>query len=229
MFILAMDTSNITLSVALVDNGQVLAQITEQTKNDHSKRLMPAIEALFKQSGRTPKELDCIAVAQGPGSYTGVRIGVTVAKTMAWTLNKPLVGVSSLEVLALNVSEDALLIPLFDARRETVFAGVYDGQTHEVVMPDGHYELRQLLANLNESQRKMYFLGNDAVRYFDIIVEVLGDRANLIEDSLVNIPQATLLANRALSVEPVENVHTFVPTYHRLPEAEINWLSEQSK
>ena len=104
MFVLAIDTSNTTLSVALVENNEILIEVVEATKNDHSKRLMPTIEALFKKVNRTPKELDLIAVAEGPGSYTGVRIGVTVAKTLAWTLNKPLVGVSSLEILARNIT-----------------------------------------------------------------------------------------------------------------------------
>ena len=141
MFVLAIDTSNTTLSVALVENNEILIEVIEATKNDHSKRLMPTIEALFKKVNRTPKELDLIAVAEGPGSYTGVRIGVTVAKTLAWTLNKPLVGVSSLEILARNIKEDAYIIPLFDARRQTVFAGVYEGASSNVVISDGHYEL----------------------------------------------------------------------------------------
>lgn len=227
MFVLAIDTSNTTLSVALVENKETLVEVVEGTKNDHSKRLMPTIESLFKQVNRSPKELDLIAVAEGPGSYTGVRIGVTVAKTLAWTLNKPLVGVSSLEILARNINEDVYVIPLFDARRQTVFAGVYDGASSDVVIPDGHYELVQLLDNLSKSDKKMYFLGNDVARYWDLIESTLGDKVIKVENEALNTPYAHVLANLALEIKPVENVHHFTPKYHRLPEAEMNWILEQ--
>ena len=227
MFVLAIDTSNTTLSVALVENNEILIEVIEATKNDHSKRLMPTIEALFKKVNRTPKELDLIAVAEGPGSYTGVRIGVTVAKTLAWTLNKPLVGVSSLEILARNIKEDAYIIPLFDARRQTVFAGVYEGASSNVVISDGHYELQGLLDNLSKSEKKMYFLGNDVARYWDLIESVLGDKVIKVEDENLNMPHASVLANLALEKTRVDNIHHFAPKYHRLPEAEMNWMLEQ--
>ena len=227
MFVLAIDTSNTTLSVALVENNEILIEVIEATKNDHSKRLMPTIEALFKKVNRTPKELDLIAVAEGPGSYTGVRIGVTVAKTLAWTLNKPLVGVSSLEILARNIKEDAYIIPLFDARRQTVFAGVYEGASSNVVISDGHYELQGLLDNLSKSEKKMYFLGNDVARYWDLIESVLGDNVIKVEDENLNMPHASVLANLSLEKTPVDNIHHFTPKYHRLPEAEMNWMLEQ--
>ncbi len=229
MFVLGIDTSNTTLSVALMENGTVLGEITEATKNDHSKRLMPAIESLFSTCQKEAKDLDRIVIAKGPGSYTGVRIGVTVAKMMAWTLNKPLVGVSSLEVLARNLSVEGYVIPLFDARRETVFAGVYEGTSFESIVADGHYELRQLLAKLNESHKSMYFLGNDVARYRELIVEMLGDKAIFIEEDELNIPHASKLIEIGLATDPVEDVHGFVPEYHRIPEAEMNWLQEQKK
>ena len=77
MFVLGIDTSNTILSIALVKDGETLAELTEATKNDHSKKLMPAIQDLFKQVDATPQQLDRIVVAEGPGSYTGVRIGVS--------------------------------------------------------------------------------------------------------------------------------------------------------
>ena len=227
MFVLGIDTSNTTLSVALMENGVVLDEITEATKNDHSKRLMPAIERLFTTHNRQPSELDLIVVAKGPGSYTGVRIGVTVAKTMAWTLNKPLVGVSSLEVHARNLSVDGLVIPIFDARRETVFAGVYEGKSHDIMIEDGHYELRQLLAKLNEENQIMHFLGNDAKRYESLIVEMLGEKAVFVEEEVLNIPHAATLIEIGLTREPIKDVHHFVPSYLRIPEAEMNWLESQ--
>ena len=86
---------------------------------------MPAIEEIFTKVGMTPTEIDAIAVSEGPGSYTGVRIGVTIAKTLAWTLKKPLVGVSSLKAIAANgLFFDGLICPIVDARRGNVYAGL---------------------------------------------------------------------------------------------------------
>lgn len=227
MLTIAIDTSNTTLSIALVEDNQILCEIIETTKNDHSRRLMPAIDRMFKQTQRFPKDLDLISVAMGPGSYTGVRIGVTVAKTLAWTLKKPLVGVSSLEILARNLYEEGYVVPLFDARRQSVFAGVYDGKTYESVIADGHYDLSQLLENLSKKDKKIYFLGNDVVKYWKVITQTLGNKAIQVEDADLNIPHASVLAQIAVNRKPVNDIHHFCPTYHRLPEAEVNWLAEQ--
>ena len=96
MIWLGIDTSNIPLSVAVVQNGQVVAEWTNSLKVTHSVGAMPAIEDVLKKVNLRPSDLDAIAVSEGPGSYTGVRIGVTIAKTLAWALKIPLVGVSSL-------------------------------------------------------------------------------------------------------------------------------------
>lgn len=227
MLTIAIDTSNTTLSIALVEDNQILYEIIETTKNDHSRRLMSAIDRMFKQTQRFPKDLDLISVAKGPGSYTGVRIGVTVAKTLAWTLKKPLVGVSSLEILARNLYEEGYVVPLFDARRQSVFAGVYDGKTYESVIADGHYDLSQLLEILSKKDKKIYFLGNDVVKYWEVITQTLGNKAIKVEDADLNIPHASILAQIAVNRKPVNDIHHFCPTYHRLPEAEVNWLAEQ--
>lgn len=214
MYVLAIDTSNKMLSVGIVKDGVVLAEHIEETKNNHSSKLMPAIQQAFSEWGKTPSEIDLIAVAHGPGSYTGVRIGVTVAKTLAWTLGKPLVGVSSLEVIARNAS-DGVVVPLFDARRQTVFAGVYHKDKN--ILPDGHYEIGALLEQLPD--KSVHFVGDTAV-YRDIIRNF----GTISED---NVPKPLYLAQIALEKEPVEDVHGFKPQYLRLPEAEVNWLKEQ--
>ena len=111
-------------------------------------RAMPAIEELFEKAGIAPADIDAIAVSEGPGSYTGVRIGVTIAKTLAWTLGKPLVGVSSLKALAANaLFFNGLICPIVDARRGNVYAGAYrirSGKLTEVI-EDGHYSLEELI------------------------------------------------------------------------------------
>lgn len=102
MKILAIDTSNQTMAVAVTDDNRLLGQLQTTVNKNHSKTLMPAIETLMKELELTPQELDRIVVAQGPGSYTGLRIGVTTAKTLANTLKTELVGISSLKTIAGN-------------------------------------------------------------------------------------------------------------------------------
>src|SRR5699024_7698251 len=102
MNILAIDTSNDVLGVALQQDGKLVAEWMTHMKKDHSSRLMPAIVYVMEQVQMTADQLDEIVVSNGPGSYTGTRIGVTTAKTLAWSLNKPIYSVSSLETLAYN-------------------------------------------------------------------------------------------------------------------------------
>jgi tRNA threonylcarbamoyl adenosine modification protein YeaZ len=125
MKLLAMDTSNQTLAVAVLENEKLLAHFQLNRKMNHSLTLMPAIESVMQASGLEPADLDRIVVAKGPGSYTGIRIAVTTAKTLAETLKIELTTVSSLAVIAGNIHTDKLIIPMMDARRNNVYASAY--------------------------------------------------------------------------------------------------------
>ncbi|WP_083463192.1 tRNA (adenosine(37)-N6)-threonylcarbamoyltransferase complex dimerization subunit type 1 TsaB, partial [Calditerricola satsumensis] len=125
MVILSLDTSGRAMGVALLQDDRVLGEWCTNTQHHHSVRLMPAVRHLLAEAGVTPRELTAVAVAKDR-SYTGVRIGVTTAKTLAWALGIPLIGVSTLQVMAANVPDfPGLVVPLFDARRQRVYAGVY--------------------------------------------------------------------------------------------------------
>ena len=124
MKIAAFDTSSKALTLAILEDETLLAQMTLNIKKNHSITLMPAIDFLMKSLDMKPTDLDRIAVAQGPGSYTGLRIAVATAKTLAHTLKIELVGVSSLLALVPEQAE-GLVIPVMDARRNNVYAGFY--------------------------------------------------------------------------------------------------------
>jgi len=234
MIWLGIDTSNYPLSVAIVQDGRILVEETTNLKLNHSIATMPTVEEVFRKTDITPQQVDAIAVAEGPGSYTGIRIGVTIAKTLAWTLNKPLIGVSSLQALAANAARfDGLICPLMDARRGNVYAGFFrakkDG-TIETVLKDGHYSLQELLRQLKEMNESVLFIGTDVSMHWESIEQVLGNfavRATLTED----LPRAASLIYLAMQQHDGEheNVHHFVPQYRRLAEAEANWMKEQKK
>lgn len=231
MIWLGIETANGPLSIAVVKEGKVVAEVVQHIKLTHSVGAMPAIEEVMTKAGVTAVEIDAIAVSEGPGSYTGVRIGVTLAKTLAWSLQKPLVGVSSLKVLAANarVSND-VVCALFDARRQNIYAGVYEGLTQVPIIEDHHDHIDGLLTKLDALKRPVLFVGADVDLYFEKIQEVLGERAIRAPFTL-DLPRASELIAIAEKQElpSVEAVHAFVPQYRRIAEAEANWIKEHKK
>jgi tRNA threonylcarbamoyladenosine biosynthesis protein TsaB len=230
MKVLAIDTSNAALGVALVEGSVVKGEILTNIKKDHSTRLMPAVQLLLENCQVAPQELDLIVVAKGPGSYTGVRIGVTVAKTLAWALNIPIVGVSSLEVLAANGHYfNGLICPLFDARRGQIYTGLYRYHSNqlECVESDRIVLSSEWAQWLQEKQEPVLFLGGDVVFHQDILTGVLGSLAVFGPPSL-QLPRPSELAFLGMNRTP-EDVHSFVPNYVRLAEAEVNWLARQKE
>ncbi|WP_404357068.1 tRNA (adenosine(37)-N6)-threonylcarbamoyltransferase complex dimerization subunit type 1 TsaB [Cytobacillus firmus] len=226
MKVLAIDTSNYPLGVALLDGDQVIGEYITNVKKNHSVRVMPAIDILMKDCGIKPAELDKIVVAKGPGSYTGVRIGVTIAKTLAWTLNKPLVGVSSLEVYAASAGRyfNGVISPLFDARRGQIYTGLYQYREGQLVslIKDQLLLSKDWAAMLSEQQENVLFIGNDLPLHKDVFAEFLKERAVIASPAEQN-PRPAELALLGRDRE-AEDVHSFVPNYIRIAEAEANWI-----
>lgn len=228
MKILAIDTSNLNLGVAILDNGIVVGEIITYIQKNHSIRLMPAITNLMNEVGIKPGELDRIVVAKGPGSYTGVRIGVTTAKTLAWSLNIPIVGISSLALLAQNGTFfDGVISPLFDARRGQVYTGLYESKSRTLVQvkDDRNILLTDWLDMLKDTGKNVLFLGNDVSIHQKVVKEILGNTA-IIAPLSMNNPRPSELAVLGMNYDP-EEIHSFVPNYIRLAEAEVNWLKKQ--
>lgn len=231
MIWLGIDTANTPLSVAIVKDGAILAEVNSSMSLNHSLRAMPVIEELFSTVQMEPKELDAIAVSEGPGSYTGVRIGVTIAKTLAWTLQVPLVGVSSLKALAANSSYfPGVICPLFDARRNHVYAGLYE-QVDDVltsVQEDGHFAIDELLDALAGRGQRVLFIGKDVAMYEEKIMDRLAGLA-VIAPFPMQLPRASSLIYMAQQSGAEADTHAFTPEYRRIAEAEANWIQQQRK
>lgn len=231
MIWLGIETANTPLSIAVVKDGKVVAEMVQNIKLTHSAGAMPAIEEILARIDVKPNDLDAIAVSEGPGSYTGVRIGVTLAKTLAWTLQKPLVGVSSLKTLAANAAlYNRLICPIFDARRGNVYTAVYQGETLEALVEDHHAHIDDLLVRLKALEQPILFVGTDVDIFWENIVQILGDHAVRAPFS-IDLPRATEVIHLATKMElpSVEATHHFVPQYKRIAEAEANWLKEQKE
>ena len=225
---LAIDTTNNVLGIAVVDEEKVIGEYITNLKKNHSVRAMPAIERLLSDCDLSPKQLDKIVVATGPGSYTGVRIGVSIAKTMAWSLQIPIVGVSSLEVLAANGRLfPGYISPLFDARRGQVYTGLYEYTDKGLVAieKDQNILLSDWLTMLEATNKKVLFVGNDVEIHKETIHRLLGNKSELAQ-VVLNNPRPSELGMIGLEKE-TSDVHSLVPNYIRMAEAEAKWLEQQ--
>ena len=218
MKVLAFDTSSKALSLAILEDKQVLAETTINIKKNHSITLMPAIDFLMASLDWTPKDLDRIVVAEGPGSYTGLRIAVATAKTLAHTLNIELVGMSSLLALVPS-QQEGLVVPLMDARRNNVYAGFYENENP--VLPEAHLSFAEVLEQVKDAEQ-VTFVG-EVGAFAEQIQERL-PQANYQE----TLPNAANLALWAWDKE-VDSLHDFVPNYLKRVEAEENWLKNHTE
>lgn len=214
MKIAAFDTSSKALTLAILEDETLLAQMTLNIKKNHSITLMPAIDFLMNSLDMKPTDLDRIAVAQGPGSYTGLRIAVATAKTLAHTLKIELVGVSSLLALVPEQVE-GLVIPVMDARRNNVYAGFY--QSGQAVRPEAHLPLAEVLEIAGVADQPVTFVGETAVFAEQIEAALPGVSVQ------PTLPDAAAIGRLGLDL-PAQSIHDFVPNYLKRVEAEENWL-----
>ena len=211
MLILGIDTSTkiCTCSIFDSENG-VIAETSLSVKKNHSNIVMPIIDNLFKISDLTINDIDKIAVAIGPGSFTGVRIALGIAKGLAMALNKPLIAVNELDILeAIASGNENEIIPLIDARKERVY---YKYQNKYV---DDY--LINLISNFDKN-KKYIFVGDGAINYKNILKDNLGENA-IILPMYNAFPRASILCELAINKEEA-NIYTLEPEYISKSRAE---------
>lgn len=180
MKILGLDSSGLVASVAVVENDILLAEFTTDYKKTHSQTLLPMLDEIRTMIDLDLNTVDAIAIAAGPGSFTGLRIGSATAKGLGLALNKPLIEVPTLAGLAWNLwGTDKLVCPIMDARRSQVYSGVYEfaaeGDTYALkeVLGQDAYDVKELLQKINELGREIIFLGDGVPVYRKLIEENL--------------------------------------------------------
>lgn len=180
MKILGIDSSGLVASVAVVEDGVILGEYTMNYKKTHSQTLLPMLDELRQMTELDLNSVDAIAIAAGPGSFTGLRIGAATAKGLGLALDKPLVEVPTLEGLAYNLyGTDRLVCPLMDARRNQVYTGIYQfiardhGFVLDAVEPQCAKDIHEVIVRLNELQQEVIFLGDGVPVYRNIIEQEL--------------------------------------------------------
>lgn len=225
MKILALDTSSITATVALLDDNKLIGEYTLNYKKDHSQRLMPMIEGLLRACDTGVKEIDVFAVSLGPGSFTGLRIGIATMATMAQALDKQIVGVPTLEALAHNLHHiNGLICPIIDGQRDQVYTGLYrwlNGKLVEI-MENQLIKIDRLIDILGEKEDKIYFLGDGLDRFAESLREGLGDHF-LLPPARLQIPSASTLGQVAKNKIKEGILLDIVPIYMRRSQAEIQY------
>ncbi|MDK8261563.1 tRNA (adenosine(37)-N6)-threonylcarbamoyltransferase complex dimerization subunit type 1 TsaB [Lactobacillus delbrueckii] len=225
MKILSISTATSDLSVALNEADHLVSEKIEENQRNHSVDLDPDIASLLAENGLSLKDIDRFAVAIGPGSYTGLRVGLTTAKMFASILNKELVGVSTLQALAQNFAgEDALIVAALDARNKNFFAGAYRGK--EAVIADSHYHLSELLEQVGAlPDQKVIFVGSDFSKYQEEIAAGLADKDLRLAEREENLLHASAIGRLAVSA-PVLDPDQAVPNYLRRTQAEYDWAKK---
>lgn len=209
--ILSIETSTTNCSVSLSNEGEILVYKEDNSKNySHAELLHVYINQLLKESNHTPKDLDAVAISKGPGSYTGLRIGVSAAKGLCFALDKPLISISTLKSLACQVKEnEGYIVPMLDARRLEVYSAVFDYKYNEV------REIKAEILNENSFKKfldeaKVNFIGSGVDKSKTIITH---PNANFIDDKLPTSKEMARLAYAKYKISDMEDVAYFEPFY----------------
>lgn len=221
--LLAIDTADRTAGVALAVEGAVVAEHVEGSAARHSARLFDLIDGVLAGAGATRSDLCAVGVTRGPGSFTGLRVGIATAKGLAYALGIPVVGVSSLEALACRGSPfPGLVMPVLDARKRQVYAGVWDGRTGSARLAEGVWAPEALARAVSATGQPCLVLGSGVGPYGEVFESVLGPAFLGAPSTRWPVPPAEVagLAWRAFSAGAVAAPHSLVPVYLRRSEAE---------
>ncbi len=206
---LYIDTSSSFLYSGIVEDDKLLCEVKKEFGHSLSEEALPEIASLFTSTNLQPKDIDKIIVVNGPGSFTGIRIGITIAKVYAWSLNIPVTTITSLEAMMISIDERIVRVPMLDARRHYVFTAIYDEDNNTILKPQ-HIKIEDLMLHLDK-------LSN----YLIITNDELDDFPN----SKAYDPDILKIVNYFKDKKSI-NPHAVNPDYLKLTEAEESKLNQ---
>lgn len=199
---LYIDTSSSFLYSAIVEDDKLISSVNEEYGQSLSEVALPKIVEMFEKNNLSPKDVDKIIVVDGPGSFTGIRIGITIAKVYAWSLNIPITTISSLEAMSVSTKDDKIHIPMLNARRGYVYTAIYDQDI--IIHKPEHIKYEEIEKEINT-------LSNYEIISNDEFDWELGKKPY--------VPDFVLIVNKFKDKEPI-NPHAVNPEYLKLTEAE---------
>ena len=234
MKILALDSSGLTASVAVVEEEILVAEYTINYKKTHSQTLLPMLDEVAKQIELELETVDYIAVAAGPGSFTGLRIGSATAKGLGLALKKPLVHIPTVDALAYNCyGIEKIICPLMDARRNQVYTGLYEfaGAEFRIVKEQCAVAVEEIIEEINSLGKEVIFLGDGVPVYEEIIKEKMNVNY-VFAPAHMNRQRAgavAVLAQNYIKEGKIETAAEHMPDYLRLSQAERERLEKEKE
>lgn len=238
MKILAMDSSGLVASIAVIENDTLLASYTINYKKTHSQTLLPMLEEVGKMLELDMNTIDAIAVAKGPGSFTGLRIGSATAKGLGFALQKPIVEIKTTEAMAYQLyGVEKLICPLMDARRNQVYTGLYTFQNRngklqfETVMEQCAISVSEIVERINEKKQAVIFLGDGVPVYEALIREQIKVPYEFAPAycSRQNAGALGVLAEAYFAQQKFVDAGEHKPDYLRLSQAERERMEKEQK
>lgn len=232
MIILSIDSSTPVAGIAVSDGMQLLGEITLNTKNTHSEKLMPLVKHLLDELTLSVNDLDAIAVTQGPGSFTGLRIGMATAKGLAQGAGKKLIAVPTLDCLAQNLLHyPGIICPIMNAQKKQVYTAIYRSGRNKLERLSDYQAIavEQLAAQLKEQKEDIWFVGDGVAAFADMFQELLGDACRFADGHNI-LPRAgalAMLAAERASEEQFDDLYQAELIYIRKSEAEVQWEARQ--
>lgn len=227
MKILAIESASITASCAISHKDIVLGEYSLSHKKTHSEKLMPLIESLLNDMAITIKDIDVIAISEGPGSYTGLRIGAAIGKSLAFAKNVPIAAVPTMKSLASNIyCEDRCIIPVMDAKAGRIYTGIYKWVNNKLTTIKEQFptNVEDLIEMLNQMEEPVILNGDGSVNYKDTFEEKMKIKP-LFSPSQFNYLKASSLACLGYEMAKngeIINASDFSPKYLRPSQAERN-------
>ena len=231
MLIFAFETSAKAGSVALMDEDRLLGEVYQNTALTHSQTLLAMGQELLTNCGFTPADVTAVAVASGPGSFTGVRIGVAAAKGFAWGRQIPCYGVSTLEAMALNLGvHDGYVCPVMDARRAQVYNAIFCANSgkYERICPDRAIALEDLGKELKNLEKPIFLVGDGSILCYNTLMETVPGLVLPPEHAMHQRAAGVALAARqAIARGDRGDAASLAPNYLRLSQAERERLEKE--
>ena len=235
MLVLSIDTSSPVLTVAIGDEAVIVDEVTLWLPRGHMAKLIPVIDGLLTSFGYTIDDVTHVVIGSGPGSYTGLRIGMVIARTLAQMLNVPILGIPSLDAIAYrNRETSGIICPIIDAKRAEVYAAFYRPNDDTVerfsgfhaIKPDELAELIQI-----EGYERIVFAGDAVKLYREVIEGILQERAEFAPEEAwwPTASDLIALAKPRLRSGDFDELYQLSPIYVRLSQAEEMWEQRQKE
>lgn len=217
MKVLGLDTSTLMTTCGVIENGNLLGEYSLSHDMSHSERLVPMIKEVLDNLKLNINDIDLFGVAIGPGSFTGLRIGLATVKTFAHITNKPIVGVSTLEAMAYNLPYNGIIVPMIDARRQRVYTGIYTWEGHylKTIIEPCILEVNRLLEILDNEYENIVVNGDGSIVFKESINDILKDkvRFSTVGQNMSKASSVCELALYKYKNNQIDDYLTLAPEY----------------